>query len=574
MHILLSRQQWLTFTLVAACLVVGAWLRLQNLGQKSIAPVEIFVPGLEFPPGVSRPASRYTVHDTLVGIILIDEDPNPVGFYLLMLGWTRALGTSLLMLRLPSVFWGVGSIVLIYWLGTLEKDRWTGIIAAAMLAFHGYMIYWSQIAKMYSLGCFWGLLSTLALVVAARQSNKRWLASLLYVGATLGGLATVVHFWLLFATQICWVFLKIMSKKSSSLGLFRLQILVFIVASPLLALALFQSRRPSYLEPNPLPSVVQFFQFGFLFIPDSFAIPPRSLAWPVGVLIFILTLLLLWFGLKTGKSSEDHAPMNHLKLPTWLMAGASLLMIPVILRLAQFTYGLDADRTKLMVASSIVPLLLLAIDFLLRRNEDRFKVWRGSVGQRLPSWLILNAISPLLALLPLTVMALLAPKLSLLAPRTALLFVPFLLVVLAMGATSLSKRKLLGIILLPLIVLIFGAGVVYNKNSYFEHPIDYKILATQLLSKTQENDLFFVRRHWITTPLFYYLNGDHYHWVAEQYTTETHTHPAARVWLLSIEGLPMSSEMTAAVQGYQIQETVRSLRITATLYTPPEGGRP
>src|SRR5512135_2934663 len=196
MSTLALRNKWLAITALGIIILLGALLRVQDLTEKTIAHIEIYIPGIQLPSGLSDPNPRLSLRDTLIGV-MVDGEPHPPAYYIFMLGWTRLFGTGILALRLPSVLFGVGSIILIGLLGLLERDKWTGILAAGMLALNGHQVFWSQTAKMYSLGCFLGLLSTVLLLLAYRQRSWQRVLQAAYLLVTLAGLTTVVYFWLL-----------------------------------------------------------------------------------------------------------------------------------------------------------------------------------------------------------------------------------------------------------------------------------------------------------------------------------------------------------------------------------------
>src|SRR5262245_60581491 len=177
-----------------------------------------------------------------------------------MLGWTKWFGSSILPLRLPSLLFGVASVLLIYFLARHTEDTLTALLAAAMLAFNGLHLYWSQTARMYSMACFLGLLSTVLLVLIVKQVTRQRTYGILYVVFTVAGLATHVYFWPLFITQALWVFATNLRTRLLP-GLLRLQIFTFIVATPLVAIAVYQAGSttpPTTL--SPLRGVLQFLQ--------------------------------------------------------------------------------------------------------------------------------------------------------------------------------------------------------------------------------------------------------------------------------------------------------------------------
>src|SRR5207248_6714419 len=126
--------------LLGAVLLLGGWLRLSGLAARSISHPEMYVPGIPLPDGLSEPAERMTVSRILTGTF--SSDTHPPGYYLLMLPWTRIAGTSLEAIRLPSALFGLASIALIFWFGSRTGWPISGSLAAALLAFSGYHVFW------------------------------------------------------------------------------------------------------------------------------------------------------------------------------------------------------------------------------------------------------------------------------------------------------------------------------------------------------------------------------------------------------------------------------------------------
>src|SRR5262245_41895397 len=192
------RHRYTAAALIGLSLILGAWLRLSGLDRKSISHPEMYVPGIPLPEGISEPAPRMTFSRILTGTF--SSDTHPPGYYLLMLPWTRVMGTSLRAIRLPSALLGLASVGLLFWLGSLAGRRLAGGVAAILLAASGYHIFWSQVARMFALACFLGLASTVVLLLIVKGSRYRFLLTGVYVVLILGGVASHVFFWSLFAT--------------------------------------------------------------------------------------------------------------------------------------------------------------------------------------------------------------------------------------------------------------------------------------------------------------------------------------------------------------------------------------
>jgi uncharacterized membrane protein len=490
-----------------------------------------------------------------------------------MYPWTKVFGTSALALRLPSVLFGIASIILIYILAALEEDRLTALLAAGMLAFNGHHIFWSQTAKMYYMGCFLGLLSTVLLVWITRSARWQWIWQSLYLVVTLAGMATVLFFWPIFLTQMLWVFANSLFKQRPLSGLFNLQILVFILGSPLWAIAAFQSKRASYMgAASPLLDLSRFLQFGFLLEPDLFSADPWSAASasiPADGMIFFLASVALLLLVVGSRSNQSRALETTLTagppLVVTVLAGISALL--AIILFAGFAHGKDPSRTKTILVSSIVPMVLVLVGLVLRRHWGYLQARGENLGRRL-AWLSGLNLSFLLAILPVSMIVVISLFVPMFAARTVLLFTPYLVIVLSKGLVSLINRSRVWIALILIVAAFHTASVVHYKYRP-HHPNDYKGLAEQWIPQIEDSDLIFVQRHWATTPIFYYLKADQYRFVGWDYAQEVHKNPDSRVWVLSFSELPNPEGMQDALSGYEQLMSLEAMRSRVELYTHP-----
>ena len=228
-----SSTRWRRLAAIVVCLSVllGGWLRLSGLDTKSITHVEIWVPGIRMPEGLSDPPERLTFRRVLTGTF--SSDSQPPGFYLFMLPWTRIMGTSLRALRLPSALLGTASILLVYGLGALIGAPVMGAVAAALLAFSGHHVLWSKYARMHTLTCFLGLAATVLLLLIARDSRRQGILITGYVILILAGLTTHIFFWGLLATHMIWTFGNAWGRRELP-DLCRAQLLVAVLGARLI----------------------------------------------------------------------------------------------------------------------------------------------------------------------------------------------------------------------------------------------------------------------------------------------------------------------------------------------------
>ena len=217
------------------------------------------------------------------------------------------------------------------------------------------------------------------------------------------------------------------------------------------------------------------------------------------------------------------------------------------------------------MATSMIPLSLPLIDFLLRRYWSHLQNVGIFLNEKFAPLSNLSSLNGLLAIVPVAMIAGLSFLTPLFTSRGLLLFVPFFIIILCRGLALLVRRHLSWIILILILVVVHVLSAQY-WHQVTHSPNDYKGLAEQWVPQIKDSDLIFVQRHWVTTPIFYYLKGDHYHFVGKNYTEEIEKNPASRIWVLSFPGLPPNEEMKNALAGYESLMRIDARRIRAELY--------
>ncbi len=484
-----ARQELRVFLTLIVILIIGAVLRLHHVDYRTLNHPEVYAPGIDLPSGLSNPNPRFTLSQTLKGTIA--GEPHPPGYYILMLGWTKLFGSSILALRLPSVLFGIGSILLVYVLARYFEDTLTALLAAAMLALNGLNVQQSQSARMYSMACFLGLLSTVLLVILIRRVPRPLTYSVLYVVVTLAGLATHVYFWPLFMTQALWILAAHVRARTSLLGLVRLQVLTGVVASPLIAIAAYQSGAASP-PPTlaPIDGVLRFLQFGSLFEIDPLAISEAS-ANAVAALLALLATVLLMASALQGKgdaqlasrqlTTDGHGcgwPPRIVTLVAGILMAASILLFAYVAKTL-----LPGRSTHLVIATSALPLALVFVDTMLCAYGDRLEKPYAKVapGNLWPA--TLRSLCVLLAVLPVGIVAAISIVSPIFVQRGTAIFAPYLLIVLATGLAALMRRDRRWIALAGLLAIIHGLSLRYFKS---KPPIyDYKALAEQWVPRIE-----------------------------------------------------------------------------------------
>jgi 4-amino-4-deoxy-L-arabinose transferase-like glycosyltransferase len=514
-------------------------------------------------------------------------DTHPPGFYIVMWFVTKLFGSSLWAIRLPSVLFGAGSILLLYWLGESISRRRAGLIAAALLAFHGYHVFWSNVARMYSLACFLALLATVLTLRLARARTAAPATEILYAVATLLGVTTHVYFWTILAAQMLWVSAGAVSRGRPMPRLLRLQVLLLILGSPLLAFSAYQSGNPvAALSANAGLYARELLQFAFLLPVQGFsdAFPPdwtraahqlAPLTLPrAGFLLFSAVLFVI--GLRQVRNSPEDPPeaSGGPAAGWWLAAAAAAALVIAGHVITARIMVRPAPRPTLLYTQWMIalPFLLALGARLIRRNWDRltrrsdllfpYRLLTGS-----------EALAALMAVVPFLTLAafsmLVRPALT---QRGCLILIPFVLLILAMGIDRLLAHWPAAVLLAALLVPVhvFSVRAFFNRNV---DPLDHARFSQRIIEFARPDDLFFFRPWWDTTPIVYYLPVKRFHLVGRDYQESRRQYPASRVWTLLFYGSRMrhEEEMEAAVKGYRLVRTVDVPYGRALLYEPPPG---
>ena len=156
----------------------------------------------------------------------------------------------------------------------------------------------------------------------------------------------------------------------------------------------------------------------------------------------------------------------------------------------------------------------------------------------------------------------------LLAQRAMLVFVPYLLLVVAAGVRQLCQWK---VVAAPLMVALAGffAWSIWHFHKMPTTPRDYAGIAQQLRGHLAPNDVIFASRAWYATPLFYYVDPSRL--VGRNYSTVLAEHPKARVWVIAYRKTPVEEEIRAALEDFAVTDEVDALRVHGFLYTRRSG---
>jgi uncharacterized membrane protein len=141
---------------------------------------------------------------------LLSDGVHPPGYYFLLRAGLIVFGHSEFALRFPSVLAGTLALPLIYQLGrVLGEVRW-GLVAALLLAFNPFALWYAQEARMYSLllclsvggaYAFWKLVT--------RPNPSHWLWLTL-----VSGLGFLVHYFAFLFSLVQFVYLVVSLRRN------------------------------------------------------------------------------------------------------------------------------------------------------------------------------------------------------------------------------------------------------------------------------------------------------------------------------------------------------------------------
>ncbi len=102
-------------------------------------------------------------------------DVHPPFYYILLKGWTGLLGNSLFSLRLFSVFFGVLAVLSLYFLTKEALGHWIfAFFSSVLMTLNSFFIQFVMEARMFTLGIFLVIISTLFLLKALKSKNWSW----------------------------------------------------------------------------------------------------------------------------------------------------------------------------------------------------------------------------------------------------------------------------------------------------------------------------------------------------------------------------------------------------------------
>lgn len=321
-------------------------------------------------------------------------DFHPPGFFALLWVWTKIFGYSEIMVRLPSLIFGVLTVWIIYLLGKKLVSAKLGLVAALLLALNPLHIYYSQEARMYSLAALAVALNFLFFIKILKEEKfakfgyflTAWLvllsdyltyfvfpAQLIFILSTkykklgkewlISLLAAVLLFWAfwlpVFVEQI-----KIGLGTASSISGWREVVGSFGIKPLALTLVKFIIGRVSFSD--KLIYFLSFLPIGLLY---AFLIAKGFIASKNDLRKLLLGWLLISGGLAWGVSSL---------VPVYSYFRVLFLLIPFLLLVAIGIYSLKGKLFYSFLTPVILLQLLSVLAYLVNPTFQR-EDWRGTV---------------------------------------------------------------------------------------------------------------------------------------------------------------------------------------------------
>lgn len=205
--------------MIILILILGLLLRLINLNQS-----------LWFDEAINVVYARdssliFYLTNYIIG------DFHPPGWFFILWVFTNLLGTAEIIVRMPSVIFGVLTIYLTYLVGK-EFSKKVGLIAALLMSLAPLHIYYSQEARPYALGALAVSVSSYAFLKFLKKPDKKffWFLSL----ANAFVLYSDYPAYFIFAAQLILVLVNFREKLAPFIKAMGLGIVLFSPALPIL----------------------------------------------------------------------------------------------------------------------------------------------------------------------------------------------------------------------------------------------------------------------------------------------------------------------------------------------------
>ena len=509
------------------------------------------MPSWVAPPARARPTSRSLAKSLL-------RDAHPPLYYVVMLAWVKAFGIHRVSIRLPSVLLGAASVLApLAHRAPRGGPRGRRSSPRALLALHGQQVYWSQTARVYALAIFLGLLSTFLLWKALEDGRRRWRVA--YALSAIAALWTQSTAGRSCSCQIVWSSLRAVRTKTRArrcCDAVRRRDRVDAGRSRSRSTSTGRTSRPirrsstssSGISSGPARSFP-----GRGAVLGGGSSTPSTLA--LGVVAAALGLLA-----RPRPALLPRPGGARRAVPRPREARCSLLGgrrhrrdragghagVP-----ARDAAVREAARWSPPFHSSSPPSFPFSTRWILQRRGARAR-FRSRGSPRGPC-----ASRPILAFVPFLCMVAGSLTEPAFLARGTMLYVPFLLLVVATGLTA-AGRMMRG---LPLVDARRASSfshvlsIVYARAS--DHTLrDYRELAKALEPRLSSDDLILITNEYSDPPLLFYMRDRYAQFVPSDWANAVASRRNGRVWIIRYEDQQVTPGLAAAVASLKPGEVV------------------
>ncbi|MEO1375373.1 MAG: glycosyltransferase family 39 protein [Cyanobacteria bacterium J06635_10] len=277
------------------------------------------------------------------------ESTHPPLFFCGMyafLGWMNPLGENWVgKLRSPSVWFGVGLVVAVYFLNRLAFSRKAGLMGAAFVAVSPFAVYLSQEARHYTLPMLAIGLSLLALIqiqqdIFQRQQVRIWLW---LIWTIINIIAIYIHYFCIiaFIAQVATLLLLAWRKVGSSLLLSTITVVISLIPWFGIVLNHLNRSETSWL-PTP-QNIEPLYQTLISWVVMVIMLPVEHQPLPIIIVSALLMLLFTgWLGWKVFRGIKLLLQDSVTRLSTLTLLSFTAL---VLLGIFMISYILGKDIT-------------------------------------------------------------------------------------------------------------------------------------------------------------------------------------------------------------------------------------
>ncbi|MGV3541172.1 MAG: glycosyltransferase family 39 protein [Rufibacter sp.] len=297
----------LTSIILLLIILAGTILRLKDLTYKGLWLDELHTV-IETNPEISLSDILYFMQNT---------DQHPPLYFFTAHYWLKLIGYHDFAIKLLSVIAGVASILSMFHLGKEARNKTVGLIAAALVAFNYFHIFYSQEARNYIFAFLFACLSFTYLLKALKKPSIT--AGIAYALATI--LLLYSHYYSLFvvvAQAVIVLFLYIIRKENQKyIKCFGVAALVTIIlyAPWIPTLLKIGSISSFWLEKPSASFFIDYYKEYFGYYSLIIYINTALLA------VFIVSVIVAWKGKKVTRFTpiQENLPLLGFILLSWVV---------------------------------------------------------------------------------------------------------------------------------------------------------------------------------------------------------------------------------------------------------------